>query len=184
MKRAVFVGLVLLSAAGLMGHPHFNKRVIAILPGGIEAIMAYRTIPVNEAHLEKVQTGDIVSPRGPRLTLTGEVMAGSVKVTSGTYTVGMLKKAADNWTLVLSPGRLLKTVKPDRSKLIHLESTYSMVKEHAAHIEIDITPAPDKSRNAVISFHFGQMLLQGVLTYPEAAVSPPDRTEDSFHGHP
>ena len=184
MKRAVFVGLVLLSAAGLMGHPHFNKRVIAILPGGIEAIMAYRTIPVNETHLEKVQTGDIVSPRGPRLTLTGEVMAGSVKVTSGTYTVGMLRKAADNWTLVLSPGRLLKTVKPDRSKLIHLESTYSMVKEHAAHIEIDITPAPGKSRNAVISFHFGQMLLQGVLTYPEAAVSPPDRTEDSFPGHP
>ncbi len=184
MKKTVFVGLALLSTAGLIGHPHFNKRVIAIMPGGIEAIMAYRTVPVNEAHLEKVKTGDIVSPRGPRLTLTGEVMAGSVKVTSGTYTVGMLRKAADDWSLVLSPGRLLKTVEPDRSKLIHLESTYSMVKEHAAHIEIDITPAPGKSRNAVISFHFGHMLLEGVLTYPEAPVAPPDRTEDSFHGHP
>lgn len=184
MKKHILLGFVLIGTASLIGHPHFNKRVIVILPGGIEAIMAYRTIPVNNTHLDKVKVGDFVSPRGPRLTLTGEVMADSVKVTSGTYTVGMLRKANNNWSLVLSPGRLLKTVEPDRSKLIHLESTYSITREHTDHIEIDITPAPGISRDAVISFHFGKMLLTGVLTYPEAPVAPPDRTEDSFHGHP
>ena len=179
------MSLFLLGIVNLSAHPHFNKRVRALLPGGIQAVVSYRTIPFKEMPLEELSVGDFASPRGPRLTLTNEVMAGSSKLVPGTYTIGVLKREQNDWSMVLTEGRILQNIDPDRSRFIHLESEFSRTKQVADHMEISIIPGSGRFKGmAVIIMHFGQNLLKGAFSYPDSDVAPPDRTEGSYHGHP
>ena len=185
MKKLAVLSVALLGTGLALAHPHFNKRAVALLPGLIEASIAYRTVPVNELLIEKVAVGSFVTPRSPRLTLTGELMAGSTAVPSGTYTLGVIRRGPADWEMVLYPGRLLRGEEPAREKLIRLESEFSNAEKNVEHVRIDIIPGQGKFKGkAVVTMQFGTMLLQGALTYPDVPSPRPDMTPNSDRGHP
>jgi hypothetical protein len=158
------VGVVAIAAAAA-AHPHFNKTISVTLPSGVEAKLTYNTTPANEARAESAAVGAFVTPRGPRLELSGEVSTGSGTIAAGEYTIGVIKGEDGQWTMALSPGRLGRGEQPDMSKVIKLESVYRDDAGVAEHMLIDITPgAGSLEGKAVITLHFGSMFLAGVLS--------------------
>ena len=167
MKKALFVStnlLILLIAASVLAHPHFQKTTKATLPGDVEASLSYFTVPGNMTHAAKAEVGAFVAPGLAKLELSSAVKVGSVSVPAGTYTVGAVKASADGWTMALSPGELGFGDKPDMSKLIKLDSDYSSSSTNTEHLLVDIAPGHGKfDGKAVLSIGFGSMYLSGAI---------------------
>lgn len=165
MKRFVTGTLLLVFAgAALLAHPHFRKSVTAKL-GNVDATIAYQTVPSNEMHAQNAKVGTFITPRAPRLTLSGELKAGAVTLPAGEYTIGVIKNSDKDWTMALYPGQLARGTEPDMSKMIKLDSLFSSTHGTAEHMLIDITPGHGKQEGkAVIVLHFGALYLAGALS--------------------
>lgn len=162
---ATMVLVVFVSTIGLLAHPHFNKTIVVKLPGGVEATIAYNTTPANEGRASDAAVGSFLTPRRPTLTLAGEVTAGSVVIPAGEYTIGVLKKGQNDWSMALYPGKVSRGQAPDASKLIEMESMFESGAGTAAHMLIDITPGSGKFEGkAVLTLHFGSMFLAATLS--------------------
>ncbi len=155
---------IFLAATLVTAHPHFNKTVIVKLPGGVEATITYNTTPSNEANAAKAAVGTFVTPRQPKLKLSGELKAGAVTIPAGEYIIGVIKNAEDDWTLALYSGTIARGTPPDMSKVIKLESMFGKGAGVAPHMLIDISPGAGKFEGkAVLTLHFGSLFLAGVL---------------------
>ncbi|MCI0417997.1 MAG: hypothetical protein L0387_20405 [Acidobacteria bacterium] len=165
MKTLVTGTLMLVfTAAALVAHPHFRKTVTAKL-GNVEAAIAYQTVPSNEVHAQNAKAGTFITPRAPRLTLSGELKAGTVTLSAGEYTIGVIKNSDKDWTMALYPGQLARGTEPDMSKMIKLDSLFSTTHGTAEHMLIDITPGHGKQQGkAVLLLHFGTLYLAGALS--------------------
>lgn len=162
-KIGLFV-FVLLGVTILSAHPHFDKTITAQLPGGVEATIAYQTVPANEEHTQNAPNGSFVTPRSPRLTLSGDLMAGSLSIPAGEYIIGVVKNSANDWTLALYPGTIGRGETPEDSKLLKLDSMYFTVSEPIEHLTLDITPGHGRHEGkAVLSINFGTMVVHGSL---------------------
>jgi hypothetical protein len=158
---AAFAGL----AAVVGAHPHFNKTVSVTLPGGSEAQVAYTTTSANVELAAGVAVGAFATPRGPRLTLSGDLSVGDETLPAGEYTIGVVRQGEKDWVMALYPGRLGRGETPDESKLVKLESEYSTQMGSAAHMLIDITPGAGAFEGRVVlTLHFGSMFLAGALS--------------------
>lgn len=165
MKRLGVLVLVLVGTAAIMAHPHFNKKVIAQLPGGIEATITYVTVPSNEEHTQKAEIGSFLTPLSPRLNLSGELIVGSIRIPAGAHIIGVVKKGAEDWTLALYPGRLGRGERVDTSRLIQLDSMYYRTDEAFEHLTIDISPGHGRFEGrAVLTINFSTLTLHGALT--------------------
>jgi len=63
MKQLGTFLVILVGATFVIAHPHFNKKVTAQLPGGVEASISYQTVPANEEHTSNAEVGSFVTPR-------------------------------------------------------------------------------------------------------------------------
>jgi hypothetical protein len=103
-----------------LGHPHFQNTIKANLPGVAEVTIAYTTILANMSRAESGPPGSFIAPRGPKLTLSAEVLAGGVTIPAGEYTIGVIKNDADGWTMGLyknAPARGAGYVLSDQARL-------------------------------------------------------------------
>lgn len=165
MKKFSFLILVLMGTTILVAHPHFAKSITADLPGGVKATIAYRTTPANEEHARSVQVGSFVTPRGPSLSLSGDITAGSVNVPAGEYTIGVIKNSATDWTMALYPGRVSRGAAPDMSKVIKLDSMFTSSGGNAAHLVVDVQPGHGRlAGKSVLILQFGSLFLDGALS--------------------
>jgi len=154
----VFLGTTLLA------HPHFRKTVTAKL-GTVDVAITYQTVPSNEMHAQKAKVGAFITPRAPKLTLSGELKAGAVTLAAGEYTVGVIKNSDTDWTMALYPGALARGTEPDMSKIIKLDSLFTNSHGTSEHMMIDITPGHGKQDGkAVLLLHFGTLYLAGALS--------------------
>ena len=159
------VMVMLLAPSFSLAHPHFNKSVTAKLPSGAEATISYNTTPANMTHAESAAVGTFVTPRRPSLELSAAAMSGSTEIPAGTYTIGVIKNGADDWTMALYKGGLNRGDTPDMANVIKLDSMYSSSMGSADHMLIDITPGSGKFEGkAVLTLHFGTMYLAGTLS--------------------
>ena len=159
----IFVMLLVPSLA--VAHPHFNKTIMAKLPGGAEATIAYNTTPANMGRAESAAVGTFVTPRRPKLRLSADVIAGGVTIPAGAYTIGVIKKGANDWTMGLYKDTLARGAEPDMSQVIKLDSSYSSNEGSAEHMLIDVTPGSGTFEGkAVLTLHFGRMFLEGVIS--------------------
>ncbi len=162
-KPGIFV-FVLLGATILSAHPHFNKQITAQLPGDVEATVAYQTVPANEEHTNAAPDGSFVTPRSPKLTLSADLTAGSLKLPAGEYIIGVVKNNASDWTLALYPGTIGRGETPDNSRLIKMDSIFFTVTEPIEHLTLDITPGHGRHEGiAVLSINFGSLAVHGAL---------------------
>ena len=161
------IGVFVLTLAGttfLMAHPHFNKKLSAELPGGVEATITYQTVPANEEHARSAEVGSFITPRSPRLELSGELKAGMVTIPAGQLIIGVVKNGPEDWDLALYPGKLERGETLDTSKLIKLDSMFSRTREAIEHLTIDISPGHGRLEGkAVLVISFGTLSLQGAL---------------------
>ncbi|MDA2934706.1 hypothetical protein MYX82_10245 [Acidobacteria bacterium AH-259-D05] len=165
MKKLVVFVFVLLGATLLLAHPHFNKTVTAELPGGVEAIITYQTVPANEEHAQNAENGTFITPRSPLLKISGELQSGSVTIPAGELIIGVVKNSAEDWSLALYPGKIGRGETADSSKLIKLDSMFFRTTEPIEHLTIDITPGHGRLEGkAVLSINFGTLTLHGALT--------------------
>jgi hypothetical protein len=156
---------VILAASLVMAHPHFNKTVIVKLPSGVEATITYNTTPANEANATKTAVSSFVTPRQPKLKLSGEIKAGEVTIPAGEYIIGCVKNAEDDWTLALYAGTIARGTPPDMTKVIKLPSLFNKGAGIAPHMLIDISPGTGKFEGkAVLTLHFGTLFLAGALS--------------------
>ncbi len=163
-KVGVFV-LVLVGATVLMAHPHFNKKVIAQLPGGVEATISYQTVPANEQHTQGAAIGSFLTPRSPGLNLSGELRVGSTVIPAGDLIIGVVKNGAEDWTLALYPGQVGRGETLDTSRLIKLDSMFTRTSEAVEHLSIDINPGHGRFEGkAVLIINFGTLTLHGALS--------------------
>lgn len=165
LKRSSVVTVISLAfVIALVAHPHFRKTVTAELPGGVTATISYQTTPANESLAENAEVGQFLVPRGPQLSLSGDVTAGSVQVAAGDYTIGVIKNGSADWTLGLYPGRLQRGATPDMNQVIKLDSAFSEGEGTADHMLIDITPGSGELEGkTVLTLHFGSLFLAGVI---------------------
>jgi MinD superfamily P-loop ATPase len=92
-------------------------------------------------------------------------MSGGTTIAAGTYTIGVVKNGADDWTMALYKGGLQRGDEPDMANVIKLDSMYSSSEGNAEHMLIDITPGKGKFEGkAVLTLHFGTMFLAGALS--------------------
>ena len=162
-KSGIFV-VVLLAATILSAHPHFNKTITAQLPGNVEATVAYQTVPANEDHTNAAPNGAFVTPRSPKLTLSADLMAGSLSIPAGEYIIGVVKNSPNDWTLALYGGTLGRGETPADADLLKLDSMFFTVTELIEHLTLDITPGHGKHEGkAVLSINFGSMAVHGAL---------------------
>ena len=163
-KIGVFV-LVLVGASVLMAHPHFNKQIIAQLPGGVEATISFQTVPANEEHTQGAAIGSFLTPRSPSLNLSGELRVGSLTIPAGDHIIGVIKNSAEDWTLALYPGQIGRGETPDSSRFIKLDSMFSRTSEAVEHLTIDINPGHGRLEGkAVLIINFGTLSLHGALS--------------------
>lgn len=164
MKKALVLIVVLLSATALIAHPHFQKSTTAQLAEGVSVTLSFVTVPANMSHLADVAVGQFVSPAGPKLQTETALKAGMVNIPAGTYTIGVIKNGAEDWTMALSPGELAFGASPDMSKLIKLDSAFNESNDNSGHLVVDIFPGEGKFEGkAVILLGFGTMWVQGLI---------------------
>jgi len=157
--------LILVGATFVMAHPHFNKKLTAQLPGGVEASVSYQTVPANEEHTRNAEVDSFITPRSPRLALSGELKVGSTTIPAGESIIGVVKNGPEDWTLALYPGQLGRGQELDSSKLIKLDSMFSRTEEPIEHLTIDISPGHGRLEGkAVLTINFGTLTLHGALS--------------------
>ena len=115
-------------------------------------------------HIAGIGTGEFVSPGLPKFKTGTALTAGGASIPAGTYTVGVIKNGADDWTMALSPGELAFGDSPDMSKLVKLDSAYSTSKDDTGHLVVDVFPGEGEfDGKAVILLGFGTMWVQGLV---------------------
>ena len=164
MKRTLSFALAALALAALAaGHPHFNKTVSTTI-GEVEVSVSYNSTDANMDRVAAVEAGAFVSPRGPRLNVGGDLMAGGMTIGAGEYTIGVMKVADGAWTMALHEGRIPRGEMPDMDKVMTLDSRYSEMMGTADHMLIDITAGSgDFAGRPVLTIHFGNMHLQAAI---------------------
>ncbi len=164
MRRTVFATLALLAIAALAaGHPHFNKTVSTTV-GEVEVSISYNSTDANMERVAAVEAGAFVSPRGPRLNLSGDMMAGDMSIAAGEYVIGVIRGDDGMWTMALHEGAIPRGEAPDMSKVMKLDSRYSEDMGTADHMLIDITAGSgDFAGRPVLTIHFGGMHLQAAI---------------------
>ncbi len=161
----IALGLLLGTPAITISHPHFNKTITANLPGGVAVTIAYTTVPANEDHTKKAAVGAFLTPGRPMLKLSGDLKAGEMTIPAGDYHIGVMKKAENDWVLVLHPGQVPRGQTPDTEKLIKLDSMFSTAHGVAEHSLIDLTPGSGKFEGKVVlTIHFGSLFLAGLVS--------------------
>lgn len=164
MKKVLILAVVMLTATVLVAHPHFQKTTTAQLSEDLEVSISFFTVPANMEHVAGIGNGEFVSPGLPKFKTGAAIMAGGANVPAGTYTVGVIKNGADDWTMALSPGELAFGDSPDMAKLIKLDSTYMMANDETGHLVVDVFPGAGKFEGkAVILLGFGKMWVQGLV---------------------
>ena len=165
MKRAAGIAFgVVVSAASVFAHPHFNKTVTATLPQGPELTITYNTTPANEMRAQAVKVGEFVTPRGPVLKVSAEVKGEKATIPAGEYTIGVIKNGDKDWAIALYPGRLARGQAPEVAKAIRLDSMFEGNKGTAEHMLIDVTPGHGRfAGKAVLTLHFGSLFVSGLL---------------------
>jgi hypothetical protein len=157
--------MLLIGATLLVAHPHINKTVTAVIAGNVTATVTYNTTPANESYAKSTAVGEFVTPRQPRLKLSGDVTAGTVNLPAGEYVIGAVKNGENDWTMGLYPGTLGWGEKADVAKVIKLESMFSTSSGTAPHMLIDISPGSGKFEGRIVlMLHFGSLFLEGALT--------------------
>jgi hypothetical protein len=168
MKKSTTICAVMFLCLGVglvVAHPHINKTVTATLSDNVTATITYNTTPANEDHAKKSAVGEFVTPRQPRLRLSGDLKAGSVTIPAGEYIIGAIKNGENDWTMGLFPGTLNRGAKADMAKVIKLESMFSTSSGTAPHMLIDISPGSGKFEGRIVlTLHFGSLFLAGALT--------------------
>lgn len=164
MKRTASFTLAALAAAALaFAHPHFNKTVSTTI-GETEVSVSYNSTDANMERVAAVEAGAFVSPRGPRLNISADVMAGDQTIAAGEYTIGVVKGDDGSWTMALHEGRIPRGEMPDMGKVTKLDSRYSDQMGTADHMLIDITAGSgDFAGKPVLTIHFGNMHLQAAI---------------------
>ena len=164
MTRTLSLALAALAVAALaFAHPHFNKTVSTTI-GEVEVSVAYNSTDANMERVEAVEAGAFVSPRGPRLNVGADLMAGGMTIAAGEYTIGVLKGDDGSWTMALHEGRIPRGEMPDMDKVTKLDSRFSDQMGTADHMLIDITAGSgDFAGRPVLTIHFGSMYLQAAL---------------------
>lgn len=167
MKRIATVAAaafaLLLVGALAAAHPHFNKTVSTTI-GEVEVSVTYNSTDANMERVEAIEAGTFVSPRGPRLNLSGEVMAGATTLAAGEYTIGVMMGGDGSWTMALHEGRIPRGEMPDMDKVTKLDSRYSEDMGTADHMLIDITAGSgDFAGKPVLTIHFAHMHLQAAI---------------------
>jgi hypothetical protein len=164
MKRNFFF-LVTIAAAtvGLLAHPHLQKSVTAKI-GEVEVMLSFYTSPANMEHVKNAKVGEF-STGYARLSLSADMTAGGKTISAGEYTVGAIKNGANDWTMVLLPGKLGYQDTPDVSKVIKLESAYSTSEGTAGHVDYNVSPGHGKMEGrATIIWRYGTLYLAGAIT--------------------
>ncbi len=164
MKRIALVAVSLLAiAAAAAGHPHFNKTVSTTI-GETEVSVSYNSTDANMERVAAVEAGAFVSPRGPRLNVAADLMAGDMTIAAGEYTIGVVKGEDGAWSMALHEGRIPRGEMPDMGKVMKLDSRYSEDMGTADHMLIDITAGSgDFAGKPVLTIHFGHMHLQAAI---------------------
>lgn len=164
MRPIAFLSIAALAVAGLAAaHPHFNKTVSTTI-GEVEVSVSYNSTDANMERVATVETGAFVSPRGPRLNISADVMAGDLTIAAGEYTIGVMKGGDGSWTMALHEGRIPRGEMPDLAKVMRLDSRYSEMMGTADHMRIDITAGSgDFAGRPVLTIHFGNMHLQAAI---------------------
>lgn len=164
MKRIGILVLILGCVGVLLAHPHFQKEITVDLPG-TKVTLHFQTVPANEEHVKNVPIGGFITPRGPQLNLSAGTQAGSVSIPAGDYTVGVIRKAQNDWAVALFPGRLGRGQTPTESELIVLDSMFSDHEGMAEHLRVDITPGHGKLEgHATLLIEFGSLSCFGAIT--------------------
>ncbi len=164
MKKVLILSVVMLTATALVAHPHFQKTTTAKLSEDVEVSISFFTVPANMEHVAKIGNGEFVSPGLPKFETGTAITAGGASVPAGTYTVGIIKNGADDWTMVLSPGELAFGDSPDMSKLIKLDSMFTEGNDPTGHLVVDVFPGEGKFEDkAVILIGFGTMWVHGLI---------------------
>jgi hypothetical protein len=164
MKKVLILAVVMLTATALAAHPHFQKTTSAKLTEDLEVSISFVTVPANMDHVANVANGEFVSPGLPKFETSSAITAGGADIPVGTYTVGVVKNGAENWTMVLSPGELAFGDSPDMSKLIELDSAFMKANDDTGHLVVDVFPGSGKFEGkAVILLGFGTMWVQGLV---------------------
>ncbi len=164
MTRIASLALAALAVAALaFAHPHFNKTVSTTI-GETEVSVSYNSTDANMERVAAVEAGAFVSPRGPRLNVSADVMAGDVTISAGEHTIGVVKGDDGSWTMALHEGTIPRGEMPDMSKVMKLDSRFSDQMGTADHMLIDITAGSgDFAGKPVLTIHFGNMYLQAAI---------------------
>ncbi len=168
MKKAAGIAIpviaLVLAAAFVMAHPHFNKSV-ACKVGGADVTLTYVTAPANESHIANVKVGDYTKSFA-NMSLSADVTVGGTTLAAGDYNVGAIKNNHDgtDWSMALHKGKLGFRDAPTAANVIKLTSMFSMDNGKAEHLYFDIAPGAGKmSGKVVLIWHFGSYYLAGQL---------------------
>lgn len=164
MTRIASLAFAALAVAALaFAHPHFNKTVSTTI-GEVDVSVSYNSTDANMERVAAVEAGTFVSPRGPRLNVSADVMAGDMTISAGEYTIGVIRGDDGSWTMALHEGRIPRGEMPDMGKVMKLDSRYSDQMGTADHMLIDITAGSgDFAGKPVLTIHFGNMHLQAAI---------------------
>ncbi len=164
MKKLLIAGVALACATAVVAHPHFQKTTSAKLTEDLEVSLQFFTVPANMTHVAGIETGAFASPGLPKFKTNAAITAGGAKIPAGTYTVGVIRNGASDWTMALSPGELGFGDSPDMSKLIKLDSSFDGKGADSGHLVVDIFPGDGKFEGkAVILLGFGTLWVQGLI---------------------
>lgn len=156
-KRLAAMLLALLTSPFLWGHPHLQKTVTAVLPGGAEVSVSFFTNPANEKRANNKAVGSFSI--GAQLKLTSDVTVGTVKLAAGDYLVGALKKGEGEWTMAVAPGKMQPGAKFEVD-LTELNSSFSTSQGNSPHSQWDITPGQGEQEGQVLLiWRFANMTL-------------------------
>lgn len=162
-KSIVLCAVLMLLGISLYAHPHIQKSVSAKL-GDVDAKLSFYTSPANPTHVENAQA-DQFSTGYARLSLSSDITVGALTIPAGDYTVGAVKDSSGAWTMALSPGKLDYGQQADMSKLLKLESMFSMSEGTATHVDFNISPGlGEMEGRATLVWHYGKLFLAGALS--------------------
>ncbi len=160
IHRLLLLGLFLTGSAAGVDHPHFGKTVTASLPGPVELSVRYSTVPAPELDPEGAPLGKFLNPRAPILQSSEAIKLGSLEIPSGNYTVGLIKKGADDWILALHPGRLRQKEVAVTPNIILLNTLSSRSSGRSEHLVIDFNPGTGRFEGKVVlTLHWGTLFL-------------------------
>ncbi len=160
MNRLLVLALFLTGSAAGGDHPHFGKTVTANLPGPVELSVRYSTVPAHEMDPEGAPLGKFINPWAPILQLSEAFRSGSTEIPSGNYTIGVIKKGADDWALALHPGRLRQKEVAVTPSIIQLNTLSSRSSGRTEHLVIDFNLGTGRFEGEVVlTVHWGTLFL-------------------------